>query len=165
MKKLLVALMMVLPLSVSAQKFGHFDSASVIQAMPEYAAAQKEMETKAKGFEEELGRMQEELKTKADDYEKNQASLPEDIKKRREQELQEISQRLQEFYNKSQQELNQFQAAKLQDIQQKLLNVVKEVGQAGNYVYIMDATSGIPYISTTLSTDVTSQIKAKLGIK
>ena len=165
MKKLLVALMMVLPLSVSAQKFGHFDSAAVIQAMPEYTAAQKEMETKAKSYEEELGRMQEELKTKADDYEKNQASLPEDIKKRREQELTEISQRLQEYYNKSQQDLNQFQATKLQDIQQKLLNVVKEVGQAGNYVYIMDATSGIPYISTTLSTDVTSQIKSKLGIK
>ena len=91
MKKLLVALMMVLPLSVSAQKFGHFDSAAVIQAMPEYTAAQKEMETKAKSYEEELGRMQEELKTKADDYEKNQASLPEDIKKRREQELTEIS--------------------------------------------------------------------------
>ncbi len=165
MKKLLVALMMVLPLSVSAQKFGHFDSASVIQAMPEYTAAQKEMETKAKSYEEELSRMQEELKTKADDYEKNQSTLPEDIKKRREQELQEISQRLQEYYNKSQQDLNQFQASKLQEIQQKLLNVVKEVGQSGNYVYIMDATSGIPYISTTLSTDVTNQIKSKLGIK
>lgn len=165
MKKLLVALMMVLPLSVSAQKFGHFDSAAVIQAMPEYTAAQKEMETKAKGYEEELGRMQNELKTKVDDYEKNQASLPEDIKKRRETELTEMNQRLQEFYTNSQQDLNQFQATKLQEIQQKLLKVVQEVGQSGNYVYIMDSTGGVPYISSTLSTDVTSQIKAKLGIK
>lgn len=165
MKKLLIALLMVLPLSVSAQKFGHFNSGEIIQAMPEYITAQKEFETKAKSCEEELGRMQEELKTKADDYEKNAASLPDDIKKRREQDLNELSQRIQKYYTDSQQELNQLQAQKLQGIQDKLLKAVEEVGQSGQFVYIMDTTAGVPYISKTLSTDVTSQVKGKLGIK
>lgn len=39
------------------------------------------------------------------------------------------------------------------------------MGQTGGYVYIMDIQGGIPYISTTLSTDVTAQVKAKLGLK
>lgn len=164
MKKLLVALMMVLPLSVSAQKFGHFNSDEVMQALPEYAAAQKELETKAKTGEEELARMQEELKTKYEDYQKNQASLPEDIQKRREQELMEINQRLEEYYNKTQQELQQLRVQKMQELQQKVIKAVEEVGQSGNYVYILDANS-LPYISKTLSTDVTSQVKAKLGVK
>jgi len=30
---------------------------------------------------------------------------------------------------------------------------------------VMDMGAGIPYISTTLSTDVTTQVKAKLGLK
>jgi outer membrane protein len=45
-----------------------------------------------------------------------------------------------------------------------VLDAIKQVGTAGNYVYIMDLTSGIPYISTTLSTDVTAEVKKKLGL-
>ena len=47
----------------------------------------------------------------------------------------------------------------------KVRDAIKVIGQEGGYVYIMDMGSGIPYISTTLSTDVTAQVKAKLGIK
>lgn len=165
MKKLLVALMMVLPMSVFAQKFGHFDSADVIQAMPEYTTAQNEVQTKAQTYEEELKRMQDELRTKMEDYEKNQSTLVDAVKQRREQELQDLNTRLQEYYTNSQQDLSQLQSEKLRAIQEKLMKVVEEVGQAGGYVYIMDTSAGIPYISKTLSTDLTSQIKSKLGLK
>ena len=46
----------------------------------------------------------------------------------------------------------------------QLLDAVKAVGQEGGFVYIMETGAGIPYISTTLSTDVTAQVKAKLGL-
>ena len=52
----------------------------------------------------------------------------------------------------------------MQVIQTKVLDAIKAVGQAGNYVYIMDIASGVPYISTTLSTDVTAEVKKKLGL-
>ena len=47
----------------------------------------------------------------------------------------------------------------------KVLDAIKTVGQEGGYVYIMDVDSGIPFISTTLSTDVTALVKTKLGLK
>ena len=50
-------------------------------------------------------------------------------------------------------------------IQQKVLNAIKEIGEAGGYVYIMDTTSGIPFISNTLSTDISAELKSKLGMK
>jgi outer membrane protein len=53
----------------------------------------------------------------------------------------------------------------MQAIQTKVLDAIKQVGQAGGFVYIMDNAGGIPYISSTLSTDVTSQVKTKLGLK
>ena len=53
----------------------------------------------------------------------------------------------------------------MQPIQQKIMNAIKEIGDLGGYVYIMDLTNGIPYISTTLSTDITAELKAKLGMK
>ena len=39
------------------------------------------------------------------------------------------------------------------------------IGDAGGYVYIMDVTSGIPFISEKLSTDITAELKKKLGLQ
>ena len=165
MKKFIIAALLVLPMSVFAQKFAHVNSTDIVQAMPEYATAQTELQNLAKQYEDELKRMQEELQTKAEDYQKNQATLPDAVKQRREQELQELNPRLEQYYQTSQQQLQQAQAQKMQTITTKITTVIKELGVAGGYVYVMDTSSGIPFISETLSTDITSQVKAKLGIK
>ncbi len=165
MKKIIIAALLVLPMSVFAQKFAHVNSTDIVQAMPEYTTAQTEIQNLAKQYEDELKKMQTELQTKAEDYQKNQATLPDAVKQRREQELQELNQRLEQYYQTSQQSIQQAQAQKMQAIQQKIVAVIKELGVAGGYVYVMDTSSGIPFISETLSTDITSQVKAKLGIK
>jgi len=165
MKKLILAALIALPMSVFAQKFAHVNTATIVQAMPEYTTAQTEMQTLSKTYEDELTRMQDEFKTKLADYEKNQATLPDAVKQRRETELQDLQQRMQQYYQTSQEELNKAQQTKMQAITQKVTNAIKEVGVAGGYVYVMDVTAGIPFINETLSTDVTNQVKAKLGIK
>ena len=74
-------------------------------------------------------------------------------------------QKIQQSYQDNQQALAKASNEKMQAITTKVLEAIKAVGQAGNYVYIMDLAAGIPYISTTLSTDVTADVKAKLGLK
>lgn len=165
MKKFMIAVLMALPMSMFAQKFAHINSQQIVQAMPEYTAAQTDLQNLQKQYEEELKRMQDELKTKSDDFEKNQATLPDAVKQRRQQELQDLYQRLQQYYQTSEQELQKAQADKMQAITTKVSAAIKEVGAAGQYVYVMDTSSGIPFINETLSTDVTDQVKAKLGIK
>ena len=165
MKKFILAALVALPMGVFAQKFAHVNSATIIQAMPEYTTAQTEMQTLTKTYEEELTRMQDELKTKAEDYQKNGANLPDAVKQRRETELQDLNQRMQEYARTSEEELQKAQQTKMQAIQKKVTDAIKEVGTAGGYVYIMDVTAGIPFINETLSTDVTSQVMTKLGIK
>ena len=59
-------------------------------------------------------------------------------------------------YEQNQTDLQTKSNEKMQAIADKVREVVKAIGDAGGYVYIMDTTSGIPYISTTLSTDVHS---------
>ena len=165
MKKLILTLLVALPMSVFAQKFGHFDSSLIIQSMPEYAAAQSRLDAKAKEYEAQLQRMNDEWRQKYDAYTKEQATMTDAQKQEREQELQEQNQRQSEFYNQFQKELEQAQLKEISDIRNKVSTAVEEVGKAGGYVYIMDTTAGIPYISNTLSIDVTAQLKAKLGIK
>ena len=140
-------------------KFGHVNSQEIIQAMPEFAKARTDIENLTKQYEADLKSMYEELQKKGEAYEKEQATLPQNMK-----ELAEMQQKIQQSYQDNQQALAKEQQDKMQAITTKVLDAIKAVGQAGNYVYIMDMGSGIPYISTTLSTDVTAEVKKKLGL-
>ena len=151
--------------TVNAQKFGHVNSQEIIQAMPEFTKARADIEALAKQYDADLKSMQDEIQKKAEALEKEQASLPDNIKQRRETELQEMYQKYQQSAQDNQQALGKEQSEKMQAITTKVVDAIKQVGQAGGYVYIMDMASGIPYISTTLSTDVTAEVKAKLGLK
>jgi len=146
-------------------KFGHVNTQEIIQAMPEFAAARADIEKLTQQYEADLKSMQDELQKKADAFDKEQATLPENIKSRRNQELQDLYQRIQQTYQDNQQALGKAQQEKMQAITTKVLDAIKAVGQEGGFVYVMDMSAGIPYISTTLSTDVTVQVKAKLGLK
>ncbi len=164
-KKLIAMLLLMAPLALFAQKFGHLNSADIIQVMPEYTAAQTELQNLEKQYTNELQLMESELAKKSEAYEKEKATLPANIQQRREQELQELYGKMQQYYQTSQQELAQASQEKMAALTEKITKAIKEVGVAGGFLYIFDTASGIPYISETLSTDVTAQVKAKLGIK
>ena len=145
-------------------KFGHVNTQEIIQAMPEYSKAEQEIKALQEQYEADLKSMYDELQKKGEAFDKEQASLPENIKQRRQTELQDMYQKIQQSYQDNNQALQKASAEKMQAISSKVLDAVKSVGQAGGYVYIMENNS-LPYISTTLSTDVTAQVKAKLGLK
>ena len=151
--------------TASAQKFGHVNTQEIIQAMPEYNKAKTEIDALQAQYEADLKSMQDELQKKGEAFEKEQASLPDNIKQRRQQELQDMYTKIQQSYQDNQQALAKAQQEKMQAITTKVLDAIKQVGQAGGYVYVMEMGAGIPYISTTLSTDVTAQVKQKLGLK
>ena len=165
MKKLLLIALLCAPMSVFAQKFGHVNSQEVITAMPEYTKARTEIEELGKQYEADLKAMQDELQKKDEAFTNEEKTLPENIRQRRQQELQELYQRIQQSYQDNQQSLQKASAEKMQAISAKVGEAIQAIGKDGGYVYIMDVAAGIPYISTTLSTDVTSQVKTKLGLK
>ena len=145
-------------------KFGHVNTQEIIQAMPEYSKAKTEIDALQAQYEADLKSMNEELQKKGEAFEKEQATLPENIKQRRQQELQDMYTKIQQSYQDNQQALAKASQEKMQAIQVKVLDAIKSVGQTGGFTYIMEDGS-LPYISTTLSTDVTAQVKAKLGLK
>ena len=145
-------------------KFGHVNTQEIIQAMPEYQKAQTEIKALQDQYEADLKSMQDELQKKGEAFDKEQATLPDNIKQRRQQELQDMYAKIQQSFQDNQQALQKASGEKMQAIQTKVLDAIKSVGSAGNFTYIVEMGS-LPYISTTLSTDVTAQVKAKLGLK
>ena len=167
MKKVFIAILMMVPLSLSAQvKFAHFNSADVIPNMKEYTAAEEEIQAMAKQFDDDLKLMQDELQKKSEEYQKEQANLLDNVKQRRETELNDLYQRLQQSYQDNQMALAKAKEEKLGVIQEKVLAAVKKLGEAGGYVYVVDTSTGaIPFVNTQLSTDITDQIKKEVGIQ
>ena len=146
-------------------KFGHVNTQEIIQAMPEFTTARTEIEKLTEQYQNDLKQMQDELQKKAEAFEKEEPNLPDNIKERRNKELQDLYQRIQQTYQDNDQALAKAQQEKMQAITAKVLEAIKGIGQEGGYIYIMEMGAGIPYISTTLSTDLTAQVKAKLGLK
>ena len=145
-------------------KFGHVNTQEIIQAMPEYEKAKNEVDALQKQYEADLKSMQDELQKKGEAFDKEQATLPENIKQRRQQELNDMYTKIQQSFQDNQQALQKASGEKMQAIQTKVLDAIKAVGQAGSFTYIVEMGS-LPYISTTLSTDITAQVKTKLGLK
>ena len=53
-KKIILVLALILPMSVFAQKFGVVDIDAIMQAMPETAAAQEQLNEASKKYENEF---------------------------------------------------------------------------------------------------------------
>lgn len=165
-KFLAIALIALAPLSVFSQKFGSINSADIMQLMPERQAAEAELETLQGQYREEFEYMQSEYDKKVEDYKKQAETLPDNIRQRREQEIMDSQQKINDYLQNCDRMISE-KAAQLQnDIVNKLLKAIKAVGEEGSFVCIFDTANGsVPFVSSALTTDVTEAVKAKLGIK
>lgn len=164
MKKIIVMLLALLPMTMFAQaKFGHCNTSEIMQSMPEFSIARGEMEAKAKEYDNEYKLMQDEFARKLDEYQKGESTMAPTKKEEMEAELTQMQQKLQQAAQDYQQQLQQYQQEKMQPLYAKLQNAIQTVGKTGGYVYIMDLSMGLPYISDTLSEDVTTKVKAELS--
>ncbi len=167
-KKILMAVLLLAPVSLSAQKFAHFDFNGIVQSLPETKKAMTELESMGKQYTDELQNMEKEIQTK---YEKYQAetpqNTPENVRQRHMQELQDLQQRYQQAGEDNQKAYQDARINKMRPILQKVSDAVNNVAKEGNYVYILDkdaALSANIFINESLSEDVTKKVMAKLGL-
>lgn len=163
MKKIIFAMLLALPMTTFAQKIGHVDVDAIAQGMTEYTALQTEIQNLQKQFQDELQRKQNDIQAKADAYEKEKETLSETLRTYREQDIQKAIQEYRQFGETSEQELQKTYQTKMGEIQEKIMKAVQEVGAAGGFTYIIPA-GACAYIGTG-ATDITSQVKAKVGAK
>lgn len=166
LKKIALLLLLIVPMSVFAQKFGHVKSMEVITVMPEYTKAQTDIQAQQKQYEDEIKRATDELTKKYTEYQQEQANLPKNIQERRQKELQELQEKGMQFQQDASQQLQKAYADMMEPIYKKFEDALKAVGQDGGYIYIFDLNrTDIPYVNETQSTDVTAAVKTKLGLK
>lgn len=161
MKKIIIMMMLFAPMSIFAQKFGHVDTQSIIQTLPDIARINGELQAMAQEKDNELQAMSAEFQRKLDDYQKTQSTMNQTKKEEVEKELSEMSQKIQQAQQDAQQSLQQAQNEKFAPVQAKIHTAIENVGKAGNYTYIFE--TGVAVYIGPDSKDVTADVKAELS--
>ena len=143
-------------------KFGHVDIAAVMQATPEWGAAETELQQFGEDLTKEGEALQTELQKKYEEYQQKQATYSEAVAKLKQQELQDMVQRLEKFKNDAAQAIEEKQEQLLTPIRLKVLDAIKEVAKENKYTYVFDVST---QLFNSESDDLTDKVKAKLGLK
>lgn len=160
MKKLVLMLMLLAPMTMMAQKFGKVNTQTIMQALPDVAKANGELEALQKQKDNELKAMQEVFQRKADEYQKGASTMNATAKQQKETELQGLQQKIQQAYQDGQQELQKKSNELMQPIVAKVRAAIDAVGKAGNYTYIFEEGAAIYTGSNVL--DVTKEVQSKI---
>ena len=147
-------------------KFAHINSDDLIRAMPEYDTAMAQLEKSRKELVNQLEIMQVELNNKYEAYNKTSKTLTDLVRQAKEQEIQDMNNRIQEFQVNAQAQLQEQQTQHTQPIFEKVDEAIKAVGKTGGYIYVFDVSKGqVLYFDESKSTNILAQVKTKLGIK
>ena len=165
MKKVIlivVALAFAAP-SFAQQKFGHVDSAALLELMPEKAKAEKELEAFAKEFQTALEAMAKEYEGKVGAFQQGEKDMIATVRNTKMREIADLERRIQEFQQQAQEEIGKKEQEVLTPIIDKARKAIDEVAVAKGYTYIFDSSLGVLLYAKD-SEDVMADVKAKLGL-
>jgi len=164
MKRLMILLCVLLPLGAMAQssKIAYVNSQEVLMAMPELTSYKSEMSKVEADYKKELSQMQDEFKKKYTDYIAQRDSLTQNIRLRREQEIQDIQQRINNFMQVAQQDSQKKASELMKPIQDKVRDAIQAVGKEKGYTVII-TPEALLYTGSD-AVDATPFVKAKLGL-
>ena len=91
-KYVVVACIMITGMGFKAQKLGHVNSQVIMQELPDYELARKDLESFNSDLTKELEMYQKLIVEFAQDYEQNKNGMSEDTRKRKETDLMERQQ-------------------------------------------------------------------------
>ena len=166
MKKLIIALLMVLPLGAFAEntKIGYVNIQEVLVGMPEYNDAMKVLEDMNLKYITECKKLEEELQRKYQEYAAQADTLDAAIRQYKENELARLQQSIQEFTKSADETLKKKQQELFVPIIAKMDAAIAKVGEQNGFTIILDNTAGIITYKSAQTTDVAGLVKKALGL-
>ncbi len=152
--------------NVNAQelKFGHINTAELLQLMPERDSARTELQRYSQMLQQEMETLQLEYQKKVQAYMEKQETYSDLVRQSKEQELQDMQRRIQEFQATAQQDYGQKEQELLQPIMKKAEDAISRVGEKNGFIYIFDLSAGNVVFHSEQSVDVLPLVKTELGL-
>ena len=146
-----------------SQKIAHLNFDSLVSMMPETKMATEIAQNYFKGLEQESIAMQTELESKYKDYMEKQAGMNDLIRKSKEEDLQQLQKRIQDFQGQADTEYRRKTAELTAPIVKKAKAGIDAVAKEGGYKYVLDtSTERTSVLYSEASDDILAAVKKKL---
>ncbi len=145
----------------TAQKMAHIELDSLISMMPETKTAKEVAQAYWKDLEKTVISMDNEFQTKYNDYLANQATMSELVRKTKEEELQSLQRRIEDFKQQAQADYQKKSAELTAPIMEKAKKGIEAVSKEGGYKYVLDTSTGTVLYSDPTE-DILLAVKKKL---
>lgn len=163
--------------NIDAQSIAHVNSNTILEAMPDYTAAQTRLENEANRHRTEVERRQAEMQSIVDDAQKQMEAAQDKSEAEQralmqklqpiQEDLQNKQQELMEYQQTAADALNKLEADLVRPIYEQVEAAIQAVGDANNVGYIIDMATAGP-TGTILyyqgGTDLTNAVKDHLGL-
>jgi len=170
MKKILLLTLVSVLLagSTMAQKYAIIDTRYILDKMPEYKTAQKQLDDIAADWQKDIDTRQAALDKMYKDYDAEEVMLSEDLKKKRqdqlflkEKEVRDLQRQRFGFEGdlfKKRQEL-------IKPVQDRVYNAVQKIATQRGYDFVLDKSEGITIIFADPKLDKSEDVLRELGIR
>ena len=169
MKKIfLLACILSLAGFAQAQRYAIIDTKYILDKMPDYKLAQKNIDDVAANWQKEIDVLQQELDKMYKDYEAEQVMLTEELRKKREDQLFIKEKTLRDLQRKRfgfEGDLFKRRQELIKPIQDKVYNAVQKLAVQRGYDFILDKSEGITVIFADPKLEKSEDVLRELGIK
>jgi len=169
MKRIFILLIFTMLFKINyleAQKFkyGYINAEKILAEMPEIMLANNEIEAYVKEINDYINLKTEEYKTKMADFQANEKSLSPLIRNDKQNELNKLSESLQQFQTEAQTTINNKKKELYKNAISKLKDAIKAVAKENGYRMVID-NSGGQLLYSEEEDNVEGLVRKKLGIK
>ena len=152
----------------NAQRYAIIDTKYILDKMPDYRSAQKNLDDIASGWQKEIDNMEAELNKMYKDFEAEQVMLSDDLKKKREDQLFVKEKTLRDLQRKRfgfEGDLFKKRQELIKPVQDKLYNAVQRLAVQRGYDFILDKSEGITVIFADPKLEKSDDVLRELGVK
>ena len=167
-KLLLLAFISGIGLTGFSQKYAIIDTRYILDKMPEYKEAQKQLDDIAASWTKDIDGKQSELDKMYKDYEAEQVMLSDDLKKKREDQLFNKEKELRDLQRKRfgfEGDLFKKKQELVKPIQDKVYNAIQKISVLRGYDFVLDKSEGITIIFADPKLDKSEDVLKELGVK
>lgn len=168
-KTLLLTLLLTAGIfTLEAQRYAVVDTKYILDKLPEYKDAQKQLDQVSMAWQKEIDDKQATLDRMYKDYEAEQVMLSDELKKKREDELFNREKEVRDLQRKRfgfEGDLFKKRQELVKPIQDKVYNAIQKIAVNRLYEFVLDKSEGITVIFADPKLDKSEDVLKELGIK
>jgi outer membrane protein len=167
MKTSLLVLLLLIANTAFAQRFGYINSQFIVDKMPQYAEAKKEIDQITTQWQQEIDTLQQDLNRIRAAFEAEKVLFTEDMKQRRMADIAEKENDLRALQNKYfgfDGQLFKKRDQIMRNLQEKIFEAARKVAKKRKIHFIFDKASDLAIIYSDSTYDFTNDVLAEMGL-